>query len=75
MKKIKKLTKKHGILLFAILIATTLGAAGFYLTGGTEVVLTDAQLRDVHEIVEEAGQVESRSAVTVVAKGSGTVGE
>ena len=75
MKKIKKLTKKHGILLFAILIATTLGAAGVYLTGGTEVVLTDAQLRDVHEIVEEAGQGESRSAVTVVAKGSGTVGE
>ncbi|MDD3289776.1 MAG: efflux RND transporter periplasmic adaptor subunit [Eubacteriales bacterium] len=75
MKKIKKLTKKQWILLLAILAATALGAAGFYLTGGTEVVLADAALRDVYEVVEEAGQVESRSAVTVVAKGSGTVGE
>lgn len=75
MKKIKKLTKKQGILLFAILAAAALGSAGLYLNGGTEVVLADAELRDVYETVEESGQVESRSSVTVVAKGSGTVGE
>lgn len=75
MKKIKKLTKKQWVLFVAILAAIALGSAGFYLTGGTEVVLANAELRDVVEIVEEAGQVESRSAVTVVSKGSGVVGE
>ncbi len=75
MNKIKNLTKKQKMLLAAVLAASVLGAAGVYLKSGTEVVLAEAQLRDILETVEEAGQVESKSAVAVTARGSGTVGE
>lgn len=73
MKKMKNLSKKQWILLSAVLTGTALASIAYYLTSGVEVVLTEAIPRDVREIVEETGQVESQSAVTVVAKGSGTV--
>jgi RND family efflux transporter MFP subunit len=68
-----KMKKKNIIISMIILAMVSLSAVGYYLFAGEEVVLADVLFRDVFRLVEETGTVESESAVTIIAKGSGTV--
>jgi RND family efflux transporter MFP subunit len=52
-----------------------LSLVGAYFSGREEVTVEAVSLRDVYKIVEESGSVESKSAVSIMAKGSGTVSE
>jgi len=67
--------KKKTFIAAVILIIVAASAIGYYVTAGEEVILAEASLKDVFRFVEETGTVESESAVTVMAKGSGTVSE
>ncbi|NCB42472.1 MAG: efflux RND transporter periplasmic adaptor subunit [Clostridia bacterium] len=72
--KLAKLNiKKKTLIAVMVLIIVGISATGYYVTAREEVILADVSFRDVFRFVEETGTVESESAVTVIAKGSGTV--
>lgn len=66
---------KKKIAAFAALAVLGLLAAWMSLTRGTSLAAADVEIRDVLRTVPERGFVESDSAVTLVAKGTGTVGD
>ena len=73
--QLKTLTKKNKIIAGIAITVLLLSSAGAYLSGREEVTLGEVTQRDIQKIVEESGSVESESAVTISAKGSGTIGE
>ena len=72
---IMKLKRKNIAIAMIVLAMTGLGAFAYYLSSGEAVVVSDVASKDVFRLVEETGTVESESAVSLIAKASGTVAE
>lgn len=70
----ERMMKKRVLLPAALLLAALVWAVAFRASG-IEVVPVAATARDVQATVKEQGVVESASAVSLLARGTGTVGQ